>query len=115
MSKKDDQIIYDSYGDSTSPKKLEFHFINGECLKLDLEKIDVQFKTGSNTLFTKNINQSPNDILNAISQLDPENFLYIRTSSKEEQEELTGNGKEIDKERVYLTQRSKITYVRAAY
>lgn len=118
MAKED--IIYDSYKDSTKPKKVEFHFINGECLKLDLEKINVQFKTASNLPFTKNFKQESGNILTAISNLNPEDSIYIRTSSldnenKNDVEDDNGRQKKIDKERVYLTQRSKIAYLRAAY
>ena len=119
MSKTEQDLNYTTFDeDANMPKKIEFHFTSGERpLVLDLSVLDVKFTTGSNFVFAnKNFDQDPRNLLKAIEKLSPNDSIYIETElNKEANTELENNLMFEDHLRVYLTQRSKISYVRVSY
>lgn len=107
-------ITFDTFDDSTEPKVISFHFINGDVKRLDLNELDVEFKTESTHIFTKAYKQTADDLLKAIAKLSPNASIYFRTVAKKGSEAYK-NSKPEDRVRVYLTQRSKIAYMRVSY
>ena len=107
-------ITFDTFDDSTKPKVITFHFMNGDVKRLDLNELDVEFKTESSALFTKPYEQTADDILKAIAKLSPNDSIYFRTIAKKGSDAYR-NSKPEDRARVYLTQRSKIAYMRVSY
>ena len=107
-------ITFDTFDDSTEPRVIAFHFMNGDVKRLDLDELDVVFKTESSAIFTKSFEQTADDLLKAIAKLSPNDSIYFRTVAKKGSEAYK-NSKPEDRARVYLTQRSKIAYMRVSY
>lgn len=96
------------------PTIIEFHLISGKRLVLDLKELDVEFYTASNKLFmTDDYKIEAEDVMKAITDLKPDDSIYICTRTKEGTE-LDKKTEPFDKKRTYLTQRSKIAYVRVS-
>lgn len=97
------------------PTILEFHLTSGKKLKFDLSQLRVEFWVASNRLFMNDdYEKSPDEILKAITDLKSEDSIYIYTEVKEDSETYNATS-EFDRKRTYLTQRSKIAYIRVSH
>lgn len=107
-------ITFDTFDDSTEPRVITFHFMNGDVKRLDLDELEVIFKTESSAIFTKSFEQTADDLLKAIAKLSPNDSIYFKTIAKKGSDAYK-NARPEDRARVYLTQRSKIAYMRVSY